>query len=246
MMKNQFMKANDCYMYKMLCLITMYGLVLAHIFIQFRGNLQAIETTSLQYVNGKEIDLSIYEKKMYSQNGEDGITEAIFKAIGTDSEYFVEFGVQDGVECNSRIVREMFRWKGLMMDSGFYNPSINLQKEFITAENINDLFAKYKVPYNLDLLSIDIDYNDFYVWKALDSKYKPRLVIIEYNAVHSPCVDKVVVYDSKDGWDGGSCYYGASIDALFKLGRKKGYSLVYAENRGVNLFFVRDVLLEYL
>lgn len=191
----------------------------------------------------EEIDLSTYERTVFSQNGEDGITEKILEIIGTSSNYYVEFGGYDGnTGSNAKILREA-GWQGLMMDGGYEDLSINLRKEFITAENITELFDKYGVPYDLDFLSIDIDFNDFYVWKGLSEKYQPALIIIEYNASHLPGEDKVVVYDP---YRMGDCtnYYGASILAMYNLGRKKGYSLVYAEKQGVNLFFIRDDLVQ--
>lgn len=191
------------------------------------------------------INLSQYEQRIYSQNGEDGITKKIFEAMGIDSGYYVEFGVEDGKECNTRFLREAYNWNGLMMDGGYENLSINLQKEFITAENINDLFVKYEVPDDFDLLSIDLDYNDFYVWKAIEDHYQPKVVIIEYNATHLPNEDKVIYYDANNGWDRTN-YYGASLLAMYNLGREKGYSLVYAERNGVNCFFIRDDILANL
>lgn len=190
-----------------------------------------------------EIDLRQFEKTIYSQNGEDGVIEAIFNFIGTESHYFVEFGGFDGYKMsNARALRDLQGWQGLMMDSVFEDLTINLQKEFITAENINTLFQKYDVPDNLDFLSIDLDFNDFYVWQSLDQKYKPRLVVVEYNATHPPDEDKVIKYDSSGCWDR-SNYFGASILAFYNLAQKKGYSLVYAEQRGVNLFFIRNDLI---
>lgn len=190
--------------------------------------------------NMQIIDLSSFEKKVTSQNGEDGVIEAIFSFIGAETKYFVEFGTQNGDECNMRYLREQHQWRGLMMDGGHENLEINLRKEFITAENINDLFVKYNVPTNLDLLSIDVDYNDFHIWKAVDSRYRPKVVVIEYNAIHGATIDAVVPYGPTLGWDGTSHYFGASINALAQLGRTKGYTLIYAEKRGVNLFFLRD------
>ena len=76
--------------------------------------------------------------------------------IGITNQYYVEFGVQDGTECNTRYLRKHHHWKGLMMDGGYQIDDRNLNKEYITAENINDLFNKYKVPHKLDLLSTDI------------------------------------------------------------------------------------------
>ena len=85
------------------------------------------------------MDLSCFEKKIFSQNGEDGITMKLIELIyngDNDNKYYVEFGVQDGIECNTRILRENYNWKGLQMDGGNDNNIINLKKEFITKENI--------------------------------------------------------------------------------------------------------------
>ncbi|MBA3721548.1 MAG: class I SAM-dependent methyltransferase [Parachlamydiaceae bacterium] len=192
-----------------------------------------------------EIDISRYEKKVYSQNGEDGVLVELFNYIKPDHKYFVEFGVESGSQCNTRLLRTKYQWNGLMMDGSHANAEINLHQELITAENINTLFDKYKVPYNLDLLSIDLDFNDFYIWNAISPDYKPKVVVIEYNASHLPEEDKIVEYDSQGKWDY-SNYFGASILAMARLGNKKGYSLVYADNNGVNLFFVRNDLLSIL
>lgn len=190
------------------------------------------------------VDLSQYEQNIYCQNGEDGVTIKLFELFCPTSKYYVEFGGYDGyLLSNTRYFREHEGWSGLLMDGNHEDLSINLQKEFITAENINELFEKYNVPYDLDLLSIDIDFNDFYVWKALDEKYLPKVIIVEYNATHLPHEDKVVYYDRSFMWDGTN-YFGASILAFYRLGKKKGYSLVYADKIGVNLFFVRNDLIE--
>ncbi len=190
------------------------------------------------------IDLSISERKIFSQNGEDGVLEKIFSVIGTTDTYFVEFGTDNGEECNTRYLREKNGWSGLMMDGSYSNQAINLQKEFITAENINSLFSKYRVPHEFDLLSIDIDNNDFYVWHALED-YFPRVVVIEYNAMLG-LEDKVVVYKPTAMWDR-TDYYGASLLALKKLGNMKGYTLVHVDLNGVNAFFIReDIASQYL
>ncbi len=189
------------------------------------------------------INLTQFEKRVYSQNGEDGVIQKIFSTIGTTDQYYVEFGTENGAECNTRCLREFNGWSGLLMDGGYEDLSINLHKEFITAENIADLFAKYQVPKEFDLLSIDIDYNDFYVWYAIGYHYRPRVVVIEYNATHLPSADCVVQYHPLGMWDRTN-YFGASLLALFSLGREMGYSLVHAESAGVNLFFIRDDILK--
>ncbi len=189
----------------------------------------------------QEIDLTPYEASLYSQNGEDGVLAKIFELIGTSSRYCVEFGAYDGITGSNTCLLRKQGWSALLLDRRSDSPEIH--KEFITAENITSLFDKYKVPKNLDLVSIDIDYNDFYVWQALDPKYQPKVVLIEYNSALLPDQDKVakpMPYYSGDG----TIYYGASILALYNLGRSKGYSLVYAEKAGVNLFFIRDDVLK--
>ncbi|MHA1491977.1 MAG: hypothetical protein ACTSRI_20275 [Promethearchaeota archaeon] len=186
-------------------------------------------------------NINIYENKIFSQNGEDGIIEAIFNQIGTINKYFVEFGVQNGTECNTRYLYERKGWKGLMMDCS-NNKQKMIKNEFITAENINDLFLKYKVPKNFDLLSIDIDGNDYWVWKSI-TNYYPRVVIIEYNACVPVELSKVVEYDPEFKWDF-TDYFGASILALFNMGKSKGYTLIGCESMGINAFFVLNDLVE--
>jgi len=231
-----------------------------------------------------DFNINLHEKKIYSQNGEDGIIEFIFSKIGTTNNFSVEFGVGDGFECNTIYLLEKKKWKGLMMDYGadqqiqwqnvikkastrnflfsligakrgirflkkiikrynrhaYFKRHIKIEK--VTAENIQQLFQKYKVPQNFDLLSIDIDYNDYWVWKAI-TDYAPRVVIIEYNSSISPTESKVVPYDPNAVWDGTN-YFGASLLALKKLGLSKGYALVGCDSRGVNAFFVKNDLVE--
>lgn len=192
----------------------------------------------------QEIDLRLYEKRMISQNGEDGVLQKIFSLIGPTSQYYVEFGAGNGHSCsNTKYFREKYGWKGLLLEGSCQdNPTINLHQEFITAENICALFEKYNVPQEFDLISIDIDRNDFYVWKALSAHYKPRVVVIEFNPRFNYHEDKVIAYDAQSMWDH-SPLFGAGILALFNLGRYLGYSLVYQESAGANLFFIRDDVL---
>lgn len=214
-------------------------------------------------------DLSFYQRRMpfierreYSQNGEDGIIAAIFAKIGTTNTYCVEFGVEDGLQCNCRYLLKHQGWTGLLMDGGEWPTTIQRQKqnneqqtfplptgegqgegvyqEFITAENIESLFQKYDVPPEFDLLSIDIDGNDYWVWQAI-TNFHPRVVIIEYNANKGPDVSVTIPYDPTFRWDG-SDYQGASLKALESLGRIKGYTLVATDRNGVNAFFVLDAL----
>lgn len=104
-------------------------------------------------------------------------------------------------------------------------------KCFITAENINELFEKHGVPKDLDLLSIDIDGMDYWVWKAL--KWEPKEVIIEYNPKREKGVQP---YYAHNHWNmKEDSYYGASKEELIKLGKEKGYELCGSDED--NLFF---------
>src|SRR5260370_27613128 len=96
----------------------------------------------------------------------------------------------------------------------------------------------YNVPRNLDLLSIDIDGNDYWVWAAIQ-KWRPRLVVIEYNPTFPPHQKWVMKEDLNHRWDGTN-YFGASLPSLAALGTKKGFTLVATDSCGINAFFVRD------
>lgn len=184
--------------------------------------------------------ISLIERWEYSQNGEDGIIHAIFAMIGETNRFGVEFGVEDGLQSNMRYLLKHRKWKGLLMDGGNDIPENSVHKEFITAENIEALFRKHNVPEEFDLLSIDIDGNDYWVWKAI-THFKPRVVIMEYNA-HIPADEaKTIPYEPTFMWDK-TDYYGASLLALKKLGEEKGYTLVCTDRHGVNSFFIRNDL----
>ena len=197
--------------------------------------------------------LNRYETKIYSQAGEDGILAEIFRRIGVTKKVFVEFGSGDGHE-NNTVFLLRNGWTGLWIEAD--RDAVNtVQKDlaadteshrlvvlnaFVTAKNIESLLAQANVPREFDLLSIDIDGNDYWVWQKI-KQYHPRTVVVEYNAMFPPGVEWVVEYDPKRWWDGTS-HYGASLTPLEILGRKKGYLLVGCNLGGVNAFFVRQDL----
>ncbi len=189
------------------------------------------------------VDLAPYEVSLYSQNGEDGILSKIFQLIPPSLRYCVDVGASDGITENNTYLFRLQGWDGVLFDRAYENQDYKLYKEFVTAENINALFDQHRVPFYFGLLSIDVGYNDFHLWNALDQKYCPSVVVIQYNSTYGSEEDKVVKYLPFYCGDG-SDYFGASILALYKLGRSKGYSLVYAESSGRNLFFIRNELLQ--
>ncbi len=192
------------------------------------------------------MDLGLFENKVFSQNGEDGITMKLIELIyesNNDQKFYVEFGVEDGKECNTRILREKYNWKGLQMDGCYENDRINLKKEFIIKENIVELFRKYNVPQNINILSVDIDFNDFYCLKEILHNYVCDIFICEYNGSHLANEDKIVIYNKNRVWDGTN-YFGTSLLSLYKLGKKYNYQLVYCNKNGINCFFVHNDIIK--
>ncbi|CAF1519778.1 unnamed protein product [Adineta steineri] len=189
-----------------------------------------------------------HECKVYSQNGEDGVLLWIFANIGTINQppRFVEFGVQGGQECNTRFLRQHLGWKGLMMDGSYENLTINLHRELVYGENINNLLTKYQTPSLIDLLSIDVDFDDYFIWKAIlkAQHFQARVVVIEFNYAIPVNENRVVdPFQDSQRWTG-TTHFGAGILALAALGRVHDYTLVYGEQNGVNLFFIQTSILK--
>jgi hypothetical protein len=191
-----------------------------------------------------------YGFKLYSQNDEDGIIQEVFRRIGTTTRTFVEFGVETGAECNTaKLLIE--GWRGLWIEAKADNAGairrrfapflqdgrLTLTQDLVTAENIDTLITAGGLAGEIDLVGIDIDYNDYWVWKAITA-VRPRVVAIEYNASLRPPLSLTVPYDPHGSWDG-SNFYGASLEALVRLGADKGYRIVGCSIAGVNAFFVR-------
>jgi len=200
--------------------------------------------------------------KIYSQNDEDGIILYIFKHIGIKTKKFVEIGVENGTECNTTNLLKNFNWKGIQIEGSkkLYNDAkiqlkkilekkknnLKLLNIFVTKKNINQILKK-NCGKEIDLLSVDVDGNDFWIWKAINC-VKPRLVIIEYNSFFGSNISATIKYNSKFSWDhrNNKSYYGASLKALEKLGKQKKYILVGVDKNGVNAFFVRNDLAKYI
>lgn len=178
------------------------------------------------------------EKRVYSATGQDGITEHILDKIGFTNKLCVEFGAESGIQCNTRYIIEKYNMTNIWMDCHYELPDKNLYREFVTQENIVSLFQKYKIPSSFDVLAVDIDGNDWYVLhQILMASYKPRVIICEYNGIHGPTEDKIVVYDPNFRHDG-SDYFGTSLLSLQKLMNHFGYALIATDSHGVDSFFV--------
>jgi hypothetical protein len=184
-------------------------------------------------------ELHRHRAKHYSQNGEDGVLQRLLEIVGVTNRFCVELGVGSGEECNTRLLLKD-GWSGIMIDCAFEDPSRPLYREFVTAENVNALLSKYGAPDTFDVLSTDIDGNDYWVWKAILSRYRPRVAIAEYNCVIPSEIAVAMPYDASFRWTG-QPNIGQSLHAVQKLAEAHGYALVYAEPP--NAFVVLQSLL---
>ncbi len=199
------------------------------------------------------VDFEAAEARVYSQGGEDGVIAKLFELIEPTAKYAVEFGAADGLKGSN--VRRLYEqgWAGLQIEgdpSQFAQlvenmkpfPQVKNMQAWIWPGNIEHLFDITGVPKDLDLLVIDIDSNDYWVWKVIH-EYRPKVVQIEYNAAFAPPQRAVVRYHPMNYPDS-TDFYGASIQSLYELGKRKGYELVYCEKNAVNLFFVAEEYFE--
>lgn len=198
-----------------------------------------------------------YEFKVFSQWGEDGLLQHLIRSIPIAHKTFIEFGVEDFSESNGRFLLMNNQWQGYVMDSSrcniarlknayyYWRYDLVARAATINCDNVNALLAESGFDKDLGILSIDIDGMDYWVWKAI-TRYKPRIVVVEYNAVFGAKRKISVPYDAnfcrrKAHYSGQ--YYGASLAALEGLAHKKGYALVGTNSAGNNAFFVRRDLL---
>ncbi|HET9359871.1 MAG TPA: hypothetical protein VFO58_08975 [Vicinamibacterales bacterium] len=203
------------------------------------------------YLDGVELtppyDLIAERFSYLSQNDEDGLILAIFKRIGTTDRRFVEIGcgMNGG---NSGFLAQECGWSGLMMDNRpdaiekvrtrFTGHQVTVRLARVSRENVDALLAEHGMTGELDLLCIDIDGNDYWVWDAITA-CRPRVVSIEYNWLFGASRPVTIPYD--ESFDlatvGVRAYRGASLAALVHLATRKGYRLVATER--VNAFFLR-------
>jgi len=210
--------------------------------IETRGNL-----------NIDSNNINDYEFKVFSQNGEDGIIQYILSKIKGTEKTFIEFGVQNYLESNTRFLLQSYGWCGLVIDANEKNIRYiknRFEKKyrltatcaFITKDNINNLITNHGFKGEVGILSIDIDGNDFSIWEAINC-FNPKIVICEYNSLFGPTAEVSIPYNEKfirEQAHHSYLYYGASISALAKLGEQKGFSLVGSNLAGNNLFFVQN------
>lgn len=191
--------------------------------------------------------------RVFSQFEEDGILLYMFAALGMGSRTFVEIGSDDGINSNCANLAFNFGWSGLFIDGN--RESIARGKRFyaryphpwmhqpvfvcatVTPENINDLLTANGISGEIELLSIDIDGDDYWIWKAIEV-IRPKVVVIETH-VRFGMHNIVVPYGRSTAPDFHT-HHGASPVAMVKLAQSKGYRLVGANQLGFNFIFVYD------
>lgn len=184
-----------------------------------------------------------HRSNVTSQYGEDGIIEEIFKIIPEQTHWCVEFGAWDGKRfSNTYNLINNHQWKGVLIEGekekfkdllATYssNKDVHCINKYIEIEGNNTLDQLLKstpIPTDFDLLSVDIDGNDFHIWKSL-KEYKPKCVLIEFNPLIPADIEFVQPKDP-------DLFQGTSLLSMQKLGKEKGYELICVNHE--NAFFV--------
>lgn len=191
--------------------------------------------------------------RVYSQGDEDGILREIFRRIGEGDRTFIELGTGGGLENNTLFLLAQ-GWSGVWIEgsarkvasatkacaSFIAQDQLRIAQHFITATSVDGTIASLHSKSELDLLSIDLDGNDYYILDAIRS-ISPRVIVAEYNAKFPADIFWVMQYNEAHQWDS-SDYFGASLKALEDLLASRGYALVGCSVLGTNAFFVRKDL----
>lgn len=196
--------------------------------------------------------LADLELRIYSQFGDDGIIQYLVHNLDLTNKTLIEFGVESYFESNTRFLLEKDNWSGFVMDGSDKNISklkkghfywrydLNAQAAFVTKDNINKLLSEGMTDWDgVDLLHIDIDGNDYWIWKEI--KINPAIVIMEYNSNFG--IDRAITipyaadfYRTKA--HSSNIYWGSSLKALHILALEKGYEFIGCNSAGNNAYFI--------
>ena len=218
---------------------------------RLREGLARVENRQLNFENNTELQAN--EFRAFSQWGEDGIIQFLIRNVPINNKNFIEFGVENYIESNTRFLLINNNWSGLVIDGNpenisyitkdpiYWQYNLKAVHEFVSKENINEILSTHGLNGDIGLLSIDIDGNDYWVWEAIEV-ISPRIAIIEYNAKFG--IDKAVTVPYDPNFIRSKAHYsmlysGASLKALCLLGTKKNYTFVGCNSAGNNAFFVR-------
>lgn len=206
-------------------------------------------------ISPKNLPLTKYEKYLSAEkiSPDEGVIEYLISVIKPENRYCIEFGARDGLRAHVYFLINKYNFSALLLEGDpesakrlnknfENNPYVSTAHSFITRDNIEEIFRKNNVPESPAILLIDMDGNDFHIWKAIDN-YRPQIVSIEFNPSYEPPEKFVIDYKEDFMWSGDD-YYGASISSMVELGKEKGYELVHCSSGGDNLFFVKKELFQ--
>jgi hypothetical protein len=197
--------------------------------------------------------LSEVEFKVFSQFGDDGIIQWLIHNLDIPNKTFVEFGVENYRESNTRFLLMNNNWSGFVMDASeqcvaqivnseyYWRHQLTAKAAFVDEENVNSLVASSGFEPELGLLHIDIDGNDYWIWKKLNT-VSPALLILEYNSVFGIERSITVPYDRafcRNKAHYSNLYVGASLRAFYELSAERGYAFIGCNSAGNNAYFVR-------
>lgn len=200
--------------------------------------------------------LSNASADIFTYHGEDGIIQFILRNLPPVPNTFVDIGAGDCIKSNCAVLAVHQNWSGLFIDANdqqldigrkFYErldkKNLAFRNCYVTPDNINQLISSGKFTGEIGLLSIDIDGNDYWLWKAIDI-INPTIVVIEAK-VEFGNRSIVVPYSKENHHSHNKMYNGASVEALRKLGLQKGYTLIGANIYGYNLFFIKSSFIRH-
>ncbi len=207
----------------------------------------------LQNLPALKKDIRQAEFKVFSQWGDDGIIQFLVSYLDIPTKTFIEFGVEDYSESNTRFLLINNNWKGVVLDGNpkdiqyiqedeiYWRHDLTAKQVFVTAENINQVIKESGFTGEIGLLHIDIDGNDYWVWKSIEV-VNPIIVIVEYNSVFG--MDRAITVPYNPSFDRTEAhytnlYFGASLKALVQLGEMKEYYFIGCNSNGNNAYFVR-------
>ena len=193
------------------------------------------------------------EFRVFSQWGEDGIIQYLISRIAVENKVFIEFGVQDYSESNTRFLLMNDNWTGFLIDSSseaikyirsqeyYWKYELTAVCDFVRVDNINKLIKNTGITGSIGILSIDIDGNDYWVWNAI-SAVSPQIVIIEYNSLFGNQRTVTIPYQpefSREKAHFSNLFWGTSLPAFCRLASGKDYIYAGSNSSGSNAFFVR-------
>ena len=206
----------------------------------------------------QQFDINAEEFSIFSQFGEDGIIQCLINSIEVENKTFIEFGVEDFSESNCRFLMMKDNWRGFVIDGSkrnisrleksYYYWKYDLQSicAFVDKDNIEDLLDQSGFDHDLGILSIDLDGVDYFILSSI-TRFKPRILICEFNPIFGPTRKVTVPYDARfqrfvHHYSGQ--YWGASLSALNDVATSLGYGLIGTSSAGHNAFFVRNDLIK--